>query len=73
MTEPARFRAGVGYTRNMGNFETLRLDFQVEDSQRSTEKFDELVERVYEKVSTILTTKLQELEDELKAAAKGKK
>lgn len=73
MAEAARFRAGVGYTRNMGNFETLRLDFQVEDSQRAGEKFDELVERVYEKASDILIVKLQELEDELKASSKGKK
>jgi hypothetical protein len=33
-TEATRVRVALGYTVNMGNFESLRVDIAVEDSAR---------------------------------------
>lgn len=68
-----RVRAAVGFTRNMKNFESLRLDFDIEDSVRPDETVSEAAHRVYKKASDILVESLQELEDELKEASKGAK
>lgn len=60
-TEPTRVRIALGYTVNMGNFESLRVDIAVEDSAKQGETAVTLTERVYgftekkliEKVSAI--------------------
>lgn len=60
-TEATRVRVALGYTVNMGNFESLRVDISVEDSARQGETAPVLTERVYgfteqkliEKVSAI--------------------
>lgn len=67
---PVRVSCHVGYKRNMGNFETLSLDFSVEDSARPGEKVTEASERVYDFVSKMLVTKMNELNEEL-GAQKG--
>lgn len=46
-TEPTRVRVALGYTVNMGNFESLRVDIAVEDSARQGETAPVLTERVY--------------------------
>lgn len=40
-------RVGLGYTVNMGNFESLRVDISVEDSARAGETAPQLTDRVY--------------------------
>lgn len=46
-TEPTRVRVALGYTVNMGNFESLRVDIAVEDSARQDETAPVLTDRVY--------------------------
>lgn len=46
-TEPTRVRIALGYTVNMGNFESLRVDVAVEDSAKNGETAATLTERVY--------------------------
>lgn len=45
--EPTRVRVALGYTVNMGNFESLRVDVSVEDSARQGETAPVLTDRVY--------------------------
>lgn len=62
-SEPTRVTVSLGYTVNMGNYESLRLDVAVEDSARSDESVNTAFERVYaytekkliEKVTVIRT------------------
>lgn len=59
-------RAEAAYTRNMGNYESLRVGFAVEDAVRNGETVDDAFNRVYQKVSDTLIEKLTELENALK-------
>jgi hypothetical protein len=58
----------LGYTLNLGNFQSLRLDLGVVDSKRDGENTDQAFERVYKFVEDKLTTKIQEAQSE---AAEG--
>lgn len=64
--EPPRVTCSVGYTRNMGDFESLRIDFGVEDSTRPGEKVSEATERIYNFVSGKLIDKIKEIEQDIK-------
>lgn len=55
----------LGYTLNLGNFQSLRLDLGVEDSRRDGENINDAFERVYKFVEDKLTEKIQEAKDEL--------
>lgn len=44
---PPRIRESAGYTVNLGNFETLRLDTEVEDVKRPKETMEEASERLF--------------------------
>lgn len=65
MSEPTRVTVTLGYTRNMGNFESLRVDIGVEDSRRENETAGEAFDRVYAFVESRLTAKVAEIEKEL--------
>jgi len=58
----------LGYTLNLGNFQSLRLDLGVIDSKRDGENTEEAFDRVYKFVEDKLTTKIQEAQSE---AAEG--
>lgn len=73
MSNPTRVKASLGYTRNMGNFESLRVDVGIEDSVRDGEKATEAFERVYSLVESKLLEKVAEVEDDLKDAKNGDK
>jgi methyl coenzyme M reductase subunit D len=45
--EPTRVAVALGYTVNMGNYESLRVDITVEDSARAGETAKALTDRVY--------------------------
>lgn len=64
--DPPRVRVSVGYTRNMGDFESLRYDVSVEASPIKGETTQEAFDRIADFVEGKLMTKLQEVEDELK-------
>ena len=66
MQLPPRVSITLGYKVNMGNFETLNVEFSVEDSQRSTEdSVDATAERIYKYVENKLLTKVREVKAEL--------
>jgi len=55
----------LGYTLNVGNFQSLRIDLGIEDSRREGENIAEAFERVYEFVESKLTEKVKEASSEI--------
>lgn len=60
------------FTRNLGNYESLKVSIGIEDFQRDSENIDEATNRVYNFVEKKLMEKVNEIEEEL-TANKGKK
>ena len=54
----------LGYTLNLGNFQSLRLDFGVIDSKRDGETTEQAFDRVYKFVEDKLTEKIKEAQEE---------
>ena len=54
----------LGYTLNLGNFQSLRLDLGIVDSKRDGENIDEAFGRVYKFVEDKLTEKIKEAQEE---------
>ena len=54
----------LGYTLNLGNFQSLRFDFNVTDNARNGETVDQAFSRVYKFVEDKLTEKVKEAETE---------
>jgi hypothetical protein len=54
----------LGYTLNLGNFQSLRLDLGVIDSKRDGETTDQAFDRVYKFVEDKLTEKIKEAQEE---------
>ena len=55
---------GLGYTLNLGNFQSLRIDLSVSDSKREGENTAEAFERVYKFVEEKLAEKVKESVEE---------
>ena len=55
----------LGYTLNLGNFQSLRLDLGVVDMKRDGETTNDAFDRVYDFVETKLTEKINEARSEL--------
>lgn len=55
----------LGWTANMGNFQSLRVDIGLEDFVREGEHVDNAVNRVYTYVENKLIEKLEETKKEL--------
>lgn len=55
----------LGYTLNLGNFQSLRIDLGVVDSKRDGESINEAFERVYGFVEDKLTEKVKEASAEI--------
>ena len=62
--EPTKVSVTLGYTLNLGNFQSLRLDLGVVDSKRDGENTDQAFERVYKFVEQKLTDKIKEAQSE---------
>ena len=58
--EDTKVSVTLGYTLNLGNFQSLRLDLGVVDSKRDGENIDQAFERVYKFVEDKLTEKVAE-------------
>ena len=54
-------------TRNLGNFESIKIGVGVEDSVRDGETVNDATERVYKFVEDKLIEKTREVEKELKS------
>jgi hypothetical protein len=63
--EPTKVTVTLGYTLNLGNFQSLRIDIGVEDSRRAGENIDEAFDRVYSFVESKLITKTNEAKEEV--------
>jgi hypothetical protein len=63
--EPTKVNVTLGYTLNLGNFQSLRLDLGIVDSKRDGETTNEAFERVYKFVEDKLTEKIQEAKSEI--------
>jgi hypothetical protein len=60
--EETKVNVTLGYTLNLGNFQSLRLDLGVTDSRKEGETVNDAFERVYKFVEDKLTSKIQEAE-----------
>jgi hypothetical protein len=65
-------KVDLQFTRNLGNYESIKIGIGVEDFKRDHETVDEAVNRVYAFVESKLIEKSNEVEEELKVN-KGKK
>lgn len=63
--ENTRVKVALGYTLNLGNFQSLRIDVEVSDSKRDSENTNEAFERVYEFVENKLAEKVKEASSEI--------
>lgn len=55
----------LGYTLNLGNFQSLRIDLSVTDSKRDGENTNDAFERVYSFVESKLAEKVREASQEI--------
>jgi hypothetical protein len=55
----------LGFTKNLGNFESLRVDIGVQDFVRQGEHINDATERVYKFVENKLIEKQEEIAKEL--------
>jgi hypothetical protein len=55
----------LGYTLNLGNFQSLRVDLSVTDSARNEENVKQAMDRVYGFVESELVAKVKEAKDSL--------
>ena len=62
--ENTKVSVALGYTHNLGNFQSIRFDFGVIDSKRDDENTEQAFERIYKFVEDKLTEKVKEAEAE---------
>jgi hypothetical protein len=65
--ENTKVRVALGYTLNLGNFQSLRVDLEVTDTKREGENTNDAFERVYEFVEAKLADKVKEASAELES------
>jgi len=61
-----KVKVDLSFTRNLGNYESIKIGIGVEDDVRQGETVDSATERVYAFVENKLIEKTQEVEEELK-------
>ena len=62
--EQTKINVTLGYTLNLGNFQSLRIDLGIVESRKDGETIDQAFERVYAFVEQKLTEKIKEAENE---------
>ena len=65
--EPTKVKIDLSFTRNLGNYESIKIGIGIEDSVRQGETVDAATERVYKFVEDKLIEKTREVEEELKS------
>lgn len=60
-----RVKVALGYTLNLGNFQSLRIDLEVADTKREGENTNDAFERVYDFVENKLAEKVKEASQEI--------
>ena len=61
-----RVKVDLSFTRNLGNYESIKIGIGIEDDIRQGENVDTATERVYKLVEDKLIEKTREVEEELK-------
>lgn len=61
-----RVKVDLSFTRNLGNYESIKIGIGIEDDIRQGENVDTATERVYRFVEDKLIEKTREVEEELK-------
>jgi hypothetical protein len=61
-----KVKVDLSFTRNLGNYESIKIGIGVEDTIRLGENVDTATERVYKFVEEKLIEKTREVEEELK-------
>ena len=61
-----KIKVDLSFTRNLGNYESIKIGIGIEDDLRSGETVDSATERVYKFVEDKLIEKTREVEEELK-------
>ena len=62
--DETKVTVGLGYTLNLGNFQSLRIDLSVSDNKREGENTSDAFERVYAFVEQKLAEKVKESVEE---------
>ena len=65
MNDATHVRVDLHYTKNLGNYESLRIGIAVEDFLRQCESVDAATERVYEFVESKLVDKVKQVTEDL--------
>lgn len=65
-----KVKVDLSFTRNLGNYESIKIGIGVEDNVRAGENVDTATERVYQFVEAKLIEKTREVEEELKGRGK---
>lgn len=65
VNDSTKVNVTLGYTLNLGNFQSLRIDLGIIDSRRDGETVNEAFDRVYSFVEQKLTEKVNESKAEL--------
>jgi hypothetical protein len=63
--DSTKINVTLGYTLNLGNFQSLRIDLGVVDSKRDSENIDEAFNRVYSFVEDKLIAKINDAKEEV--------
>jgi len=62
-----KVKVDLSFTRNLGNYESIKIGIGIEDDVHSGENVDTATERVYKYVENKLIEKTREVENELKS------
>ena len=62
-----KVKVDLSFTRNLGNYESIKIGIGVEDDLRLGENVESATERVYKFVEDKLIEKTREVEEELKS------
>ena len=65
VNDSTKVNVTLGYTLNLGNFQSLRIDLGIIDSRRDGETVTDAFDRVYSFVEQKLTEKINEAKSEV--------
>jgi len=65
MSEKASVTVNLGYTLNIGNFQSLRVDIGCTDYVRNDESMDNAMDRVYDFVENKVIEKIEAAKKEM--------
>jgi hypothetical protein len=61
-------RAEIGFTKNLGNFQNVKVSVGLEDYVRKGETFDQAYDRIFEKIEDKLAERVAKAVEELEGA-----